>query len=262
MAETDVVRSPDGMSRGPQLTVAVRDLDVTYNVYEQPVLNARQLVTRGFRSRTSASVEAIRSLTLDVHAGEAVGLVGANGSGKSTLLRTIAGLQPKSGGHVYVTSQPQFLGVAAALKPRMSGFRNVYLGGLAIGLSRDEIADRMSEVVEFSGLGESMARPLITYSSGMRARLAFSIATLRTPEILLLDEALAVGDRSFRERSIAKINEIREDANTIILVSHNLTEIRQTCDRAVWLNQGVIELEGSVDEVLDHYEEWSDRTAT
>jgi teichoic acid transport system ATP-binding protein len=134
----------------------------------------------------------------------------------------------------------------------------VYLGGLAIGLDKDEVTSRMDEVVEFSGLGDSMARPLNTYSSGMRARLAFSIATLRTPEILLLDEALAVGDRAFRERSIAKINEIRRDANTILLVSHNLNEIRQTCNRAVWLNQGVVELLGEVDEVLDAYEAWSD----
>ena len=106
----------------------------------------------------------------------------------------------------------------------------------------------MGEVVDFSGLGNAMNRPLNTYSSGMRARLAFSIATLRTPEILLLDEALAVGDRSFRERSIAKINEIRKDANTIILVSHNLNEIRETCNRAIWLNDGVIEGDGGVDD--------------
>jgi len=257
MAETDVTM-PAADSGTPRLTVAVRNLSVTYKVYEQPVLNARQVAARGFRSRQASSVEAIRSVNLDFAAGEAVGLVGSNGSGKSTLLRTIAGLQPKSDGHVFVTSQPQFLGVAAALKPRVSGYRNVYLGGLAIGLSKEEIAERMDEVVEFSGLGDSMARPLNTYSSGMRARLAFSIATLRTPEILLLDEALAVGDRAFRDRSIAKINEIREHANTIILVSHNLNEIRQTCDRAVWLNDGVIERSGTVDEVLDDYEAWSD----
>lgn len=260
MAETDAI-SPPMDSAAPRLTVAVRNLDVTYRVYEQPVLNARELATRGFRSRVATSIEAIRSVSLDFCAGEAVGLVGSNGSGKSTLLRTIAGLQPKSGGHVFVTSQPQFLGVAAALKPRMSGYRNVYLGGLAIGLGKEEIASRMAEVVEFSGLGASMSRPLNTYSSGMRARLAFSIATLRTPEILLLDEALAVGDRAFRERSIAKINEIRRDANTIILVSHNLNEIRQTCDRAVWLNQGVVQRLGGVDEVLDEYEAWSDSDA-
>jgi teichoic acid transport system ATP-binding protein len=258
MAESEAMTSSQGVTP-PHLTVVVRDLDVTYDVYEQPVLSARQLVTRGFRSRVSSTVEAIRSVSLDFAAGEAVGLVGSNGSGKSTLLRTIAGLQSKSAGHVFVTSQPQFLGVGAALKPRISGYRNVYLGGLAIGLGKREIAERMGEVIEFSGLGESMARPLNTYSSGMRARLAFSIATLRTPEILLLDEALAVGDRAFRERSIARINQIREDANTIILVSHNLNEIRETCDRAVWLNAGTIEREGDVESVLDEYEEWSDR---
>jgi teichoic acid transport system ATP-binding protein len=258
MAESEAMTSM-AAAASPQLTVAVRDLDVTYNVYEQPVLNARQLATRGFRSRVASKVEAIRSVSLDFAAGEAVGLVGSNGSGKSTLLRTIAGLQAKSAGHVFVRSQPQFLGVGAALKPRVSGYRNVYLGGLAIGLNKQEITERMNEVVEFSGLGDSMARPLNTYSSGMRARLAFSIATLRTPEILLLDEALAVGDRAFRDRSIARINEIRADANTIILVSHNLNEIRETCDRAVWLNAGEIESQGDVETVLDQYEEWSDR---
>ena len=111
-------------------------------------------------------------------AGEAVGLVGTNGSGKSTLLRTIAGLQPRTSGAVFVSAQPQFLGVAAALKLKMSGRRNVYLGGLALGLTVDEIDERYQEVVEFSGLGDAMNRPLQTYSSGMRARLAFSIATL------------------------------------------------------------------------------------
>ena len=259
MVESNALTAEHEAGHQP-LTVAVRDLIVNYKVYEQPVLSARQLATRGFRSRVSSTVEAIRSVNLDFRAGEAVGLVGANGSGKSTFLRTIAGLQPKSGGHVFVTSQPQFLGVGAALKPRVSGYRNVYLGGLALGIGKEEIAERMDEVIEFSGLGDAMARPLITYSSGMRARLAFSIATLSTPEILLLDEALAVGDRAFRERSIARINEIRENANTIILVSHNSNEIRETCDRAVWLNDGTIERDGDVQSVLDEYEEWSDRS--
>jgi teichoic acid transport system ATP-binding protein len=258
MVESNALAAePDAAS--PRLTVTVRDLVVNFKVYEQPVLSARELATRGFRSRVSSTVEAIKSVNLDFVAGEAVGLVGSNGSGKSTFLRTVAGLQPKTAGHVFVSSQPQFLGVGAALKPRVSGYRNVYLGGLALGLAKQEIAERMDEVIEFSGLGDAMSRPLITYSSGMRARLAFSIATLRTPEILLLDEALAVGDRAFRERSIARINEIRAHANTIILVSHNLNEIRETCDRAVWLNDGVIERDGDVETVLDEYEEWSDR---
>lgn len=237
--------------------MAIRDLCVSYRVYED-LPSARSFVSRTLRRRTRTTVDAVRSVTMDFHAGEAVGLIGANGSGKSTLLRTVAGLQPKTSGHVYVSSQPQFLGVAAALKLRLSGYQNVYLGGLAIGLGKAEIDDRMHEVIEFCGLGTAMSRPMQTYSAGMRARLAFSIATLRTPEILLLDEALAVGDRSFRDRSIARINEIKEHANTILLVTHNLSEIRKTCSRAIWMKDGRVERDGGVDDVLSAYEAFVD----
>jgi len=257
--------APDSMSTATTglapRTVVVENLVVTYRVRSENQLGARQLMKRGFRSRTMTEVEALRGLSFDVHAGEAVGLVGSNGSGKSTLLRTIAGLQPKSEGSVFVTGQPQFLGVAAALKLRLSGRRNIYLGGLALGLTVEEVDERYDDVVAFSGLGEALARPLQTYSSGMRSRLAFSIATLTSPEILLLDEALAVGDRAFRDRSVRRIQSIRDDAKTVMLVTHNLTEIQQTCERVLWLRDGQIVMDGAVDEVLDAYGEWSDRNA-
>jgi len=254
MAASD---APTDAPATARMTVAIRDLSVSYRAYED-LPSARSFVSRSIRRRHRTTVDAVRSITTDFHAGEAVGLIGANGSGKSTLLRTIAGLQPKTSGHVYVSSQPQFLGVAAALKLKLSGYQNVYLGGLAIGLSRAEVDERMEEVIEFCGIGSAMSRPMQTYSAGMRARLAFSIATLRTPEILLLDEALAVGDRSFRDRSIAKINEIKENANTILLVTHNLPEIRRTCSRAIWMNEGQIAMDGGVDEVLSAYETFVD----
>ena len=251
MAVNDQRHSPED---GTRLAVSIRGLDVTFRVYEEQRLSARQLVARGFRSRKSEQVRALIGVDLDIFVGDAVGLVGSNGSGKSTLLRAMAGLQSKSAGTVLVRGEPHLLGVNAALKQGLSGYRNILLGGLAMGLSRAEIVQRIPEVIEFSGLDEAIGRPMNTYSSGMRARLAFSIATLRIPEVLLIDEALAVGDREFRERSLRRINEIREQAHSVVMVTHNLNEIRQTCNRAVWLDRGAIRADGEVAEVLDLYE--------
>jgi len=236
-----------------ELAVSIRAVDVKYQVYEERFFSARQLVSKGFRSRKSTTVHAVKDVSLDIPVGEAVGIVGSNGSGKSTLLRAIAGLQSLASGTIYVRGEAQLLGVGAALKPLLSGYRNVLLGGLAMGLPRADILEQMDEIVEFSGLGDAMSRPLNTYSSGMRARLAFSIATLRIPDILLIDEALAVGDREFRERSLARINEIRDQAGTVVMVTHNLNEIRETCSRAIWIDKGSVRLDGEVDEVLSQY---------
>jgi len=239
---------------GSPVAVEIDDVDIKYKVYEDQFFSARELVSRGFRSRTAVEVHAVKSVSFDVHVGEAVGIIGSNGSGKSTLLRAIAGLQSLAKGSIRVRGEVGLLGVGAALKPTLSGKRNVVLGGLAMGLSIDEIQSKIDEIVEFSGLGEAMGRPMNTYSSGMRARLAFSIATLRVPDILLIDEALAVGDREFRARSLERIREIQAAAGTVVMVTHNLNEIRETCSRAVWLDQGVLRANGSVDDVIALYE--------
>jgi teichoic acid transport system ATP-binding protein len=247
----------DGRSMGgqhPQLAVSVRGLHVRYRVFEEQQFTVRQLAARGFRNRRAVEVHALDDVDLQVWTGEAIGVVGANGSGKSTLLRAIAGLQSKAAGTVLVRGQPHLLGVHAALKPQLSGYRNILLGGLAMGLNQTEIEELIDDVIAFSGLDDAIGRPMATYSSGMRARLAFSIATLRVPEVLLIDEALAVGDQEFRERSLARIKLIREEAHSVIMVTHNLNEIRQTCDRAVWLDHGRVRAEGDVGEVLEQYE--------
>jgi teichoic acid transport system ATP-binding protein len=248
------IDAPPEAQRDAELSVQIRDLDIRYRVYEDQVFNLKELVGRGLRSRRSIEVHAVRNLSLDILMGEAVGIVGANGSGKSTLLRAIAGLQSVAHGSVRVRGEAHLLSVGAALKPTLSGRRNVVLGGLAMGMSRPAIESSMDDVIEFSGLGEAMNRPMNTYSSGMRARLAFSIATLRVPEVLLIDEALAVGDKDFRERSLARINEIRKKANAVIMVTHNLNEISRTCSRAVWLDSGTILADGPVDDVIAAYQ--------
>jgi teichoic acid transport system ATP-binding protein len=236
------------------LSVSVRELDIRYKVFEDQVLSARELVGRGFRSRKSTTVHAIKNVSFDCYVGEAVGIVGSNGSGKSTLLRAIAGLQTPASGAVFVRGEPHLLGVGAALKPSLSGYRNVMLGGLAMGMTRADVEGQLEAVSEFSGLGDAMARPMITYSSGMKARLAFSIATLRIPDVLLIDEALAVGDQDFRTRSLERINEIRTQASTVIMVTHNLNEIRATCNRCLWLDGGSVRGDGPTEEILEQYE--------
>lgn len=246
-------RTADEAPTSP-VSIVANGVDVHYKVYEERSLTALQLFRDGFNNRRSIDVHAVANVSFTAFVGDAIGLVGSNGSGKSTLLRAVAGLQSLSAGSIRVRGDVGLLGVGAALKPLLSGYRNVYLGGLAMGLTRDEIEQRMPEIVEFSGLGKAMGRPLNTYSSGMKARLAFSISTLRVPEILLIDEALAVGDKSFKARSLDRLQEIREAAGTIMLVTHNLNEIRQSCTRAIWMDQGVVRADGEVDEVISLYE--------
>ncbi len=237
------------------ISVAIDSVDVKYRVFEERYFSMRDLVSGGFKMRRSTDIHAVQNLSLDITTGEAVGIVGSNGSGKSSLLRAIAGLQSIQSGSIKVRGQAQLLGVNAALKPLLSGYRNIMLGGLAMGLDREEIEAEMDNIVEFSGLGNAMNRPMNTYSSGMAARLAFSIATIRVPDILLIDEALAVGDKDFREKSLQRISDIRAQAGTVIMVTHSLGEIRASCTRAVWLEKGVLRADGAVDDVLNSYEE-------
>ncbi len=250
---TNPTDAPDRGASTPN-AIEIDDVDIIYRVYEERYLQARDLFSRGLKGRTSVEVHAVKSVSCNVAVGDAIGIVGANGSGKSTLLRAIAGLQSLASGQIQVRGEVGLLGVGAALKPKLSGYRNVMLGGLAMGLSVEETESKMDEVTEFSGLGEAMGRPMNTYSSGMRARLTFSIATLRIPDVLLIDEALAVGDKEFRAKSLERIREIQQEAGTVVMVTHNLSEIRQTCSRVVWLDQGVKLADGPTDEVLEAYE--------
>ncbi len=234
-----------------QLSVLVEDVHVNFRVYKDNDASLREFVRRGMRR--AVDVHALKGVSIEIGVGESVGIVGSNGSGKSTLLRAIAGVQPLSNGKVFVRGEAHLLGVGAALKPLLSGRRNILLGGLAMGMTRSEIEAKLHEVVEFAGLEESINLPLNTYSVGMRSRLAFAIATLRVADVLLVDEALAVGDQAFRERSLARLRSLRDEAGAVVLVTHNLVEIRQSCSRAIWLEQGEIRADGDVGEVLDEY---------
>ncbi len=202
-------------------------------------------------------VHAVRNVSFVAYKGEAIGLIGTNGSGKSTLLKAVAGLLPVENGRIYTHGQPSLLGVNAALMNDLTGERNVHLGGLAMGMSREQIRERYEEIVDFSGInekGDFITLPMRTYSSGMAARLRFSIAAAKDHDVLLIDEALATGDRSFQKRSEQRIRELRKHAGTVFLVSHNNKSIRDTCDRVLWLERGELLMDGPTEDVLKEYE--------
>ncbi|MEJ8669626.1 ABC transporter ATP-binding protein [Streptomyces sp. MS1.AVA.1] len=202
-------------------------------------------------------VHAVKNVSFVAYRGEAIGLIGTNGSGKSTLLKAVAGLLPVENGRIYTDGQPSLLGVNAALMNDLTGERNVHLGGLAMGMSREQVKQRYEEIVDFSGInekGDFITLPMRTYSSGMAARLRFSIAAAKDHDVLLIDEALATGDRSFQKRSEARIRELRKHAGTVFLVSHNNKSIRDTCDRVLWLERGELRMDGPTDDVLKEYE--------
>lgn len=241
--------------------VVADDVSVTFRVYEDRRPSLREVVANRFRPRPYREIRAVRNVSFVAHAGEAIGVVGHNGSGKSTLLTAMAGLLPVTSGTMSATAQPMLLGVTAALKPQLSGRRNIMLGGLALGMSRDELEERMDEILDFAGLLDFADIPLRMYSTGMRARLLFSVSTAVRPDILLIDEALSVGDRRFMKRTDQRIKELQAGAGTIFLVSHGTKPILDNCSRVLWLDQGRLVADGPAEEVVAAYEVESDRVA-
>lgn len=241
--------------------VIVDDVHVKYRVFatgKRPtgVDRGRRMLQR---TRSTRTVHALKGVSFTAYENDSIGVIGTNGSGKSTLMRSIVGLTPVSQGAIYAASRPSLLGVGAALIKDLSGERNVILGGLALGMSRQEIEERYDEIVDFSGIRDFIELPMRTYSSGMTARLKFAIATAKTHEILIVDEALAVGDRHFRKRSESRIREIRDNAGTVFLVSHSMRSIRDTCNRVIWIDKGRLVMDGPTDEVVAAYEEAQSR---
>jgi teichoic acid transport system ATP-binding protein len=234
--------------------VVVDDLHVKYRVFAS---GRAAKAKSGLLARTQRGiryVHALKGVSFVAYKNESIGVVGANGSGKSTLMRAIVGLTPPHSGAVYASSRPNLLGVGAALMPNLSGDNNIILGGLALGFERAEVNRMRDDIVEFAELQDFMDFPMRTYSSGMQARLKFAIAASKQHEILIIDEALSVGDKRFQKRSEARIREMRDAAGTIFLVSHSHQSIRDTCDRTIWLHQGNLMMDGPTDQVMDAYE--------
>jgi ABC-type polysaccharide/polyol phosphate transport system ATPase subunit len=222
---------------------------------------AKEIWAQLFGKETAPHVEdpfyALQDVTLDIHRGETVGIVGLNGSGKTTLLRLIAGITQPTSGTINVNGNlVSLIGLGAGFIHTLSGRKNIYLNAAMHGVNTDEIERLMDPIIEFSELGEFIDLPTIRYSSGMLARLAFSIAIHILPELVLVDEVLAVGDAAFQQKCMERITEVFNGSRTFILVSHSSATIHQLCNRAIWLHQGSIVQDGPIDTVLPAYLEF------
>jgi len=239
--------------------VVVDDLHIVYRVYGSArdrgtAATAFLRMLRRQHRPSVREVHAIRGISFVANRGDAVGVIGRNGSGKSTLLRAIAGLLPCEQGAVYTTGHASLLGVNAALLDDLTGERNVVVCGLAMGMTPRQIKDRYQGIVDFSGVGDFINLPMRAYSTGMSSRLRFAIASARSHDVLLVDEALVTGDAEFRVKSRERIEELRAQAGTVFVVAHSMAQIEETCNRVIWLEKGQIVRAGDdVPAIIDAY---------
>jgi teichoic acid transport system ATP-binding protein len=244
----------------PRSAVRVEGLSVTYRtaVDKRPTLR-KTLVRLGRRQRIVRKIRAVRDVSFAVPHGTALGIIGVNGAGKSTLMRTVAGILPPTKGRVEVQGRVNtLLALGVGFRGDLTGRDNVILGGLAAGLTRDQVEAKYEEIAEFAELGDFIELPMRTYSSGMYGRLAFSVAANMEPDILLVDEALSVGDARFKRKSFEKMRELCDEARTIFIVSHGLESIRKLCTEVIWMHEGRIALRDEPDVVIDAYKRFLD----
>ena len=200
---------------------------------------------------------ALKNVSFSVDKGDSVGILGANGSGKSTLLKVISGIYPPTEGHVSVHgSLAPLIELGAGFDPDLTAKENVFLNGAVMGFAKDFICEKYDEIVEFSELKNFMDVPIKNFSSGMSARLGFSIATLVYPDILIVDEVLGVGDAAFQKKCEQKMQELRANGTTMLFVSHSVEQVEEVCNHAIWLKKGSLVMEGACEEVCAAYSEW------
>ncbi|MBR6536178.1 MAG: ABC transporter ATP-binding protein [Lachnospiraceae bacterium] len=236
--------------------VSVDNLGVKFHLSEQKVDNLKEYVIRILkRQMRYKEFWALREVSFDIKKGERVAILGLNGAGKSTLLKVIAGVLKATEGTVAKSGiLVPLLELGAGFDPQYTGAENIYLYGAMLGYSKAFLKEKYDEIVAFSELGEFIHVPVKNYSSGMRARLGFSIATMVEPDILILDEVLSVGDVKFRKKSEKRIKEMFAKGITVLFVSHNLKQVRSLCNRAIWLEKGHVVEDGPVEEVADKFE--------
>lgn len=239
------------------VAISLKNVSMTFNLNKEKVDNLKEYVIKFItRKLEFKKFYALQNIDIEVKKGDHLAILGLNGAGKSTLLKTIVGVYKPTEGTVEKSGViAPLLELGAGFDPNYSGKENIYLYGAILGYDRNYIDKKYNEIVEFSELGHFIDVPIKNYSSGMKARLGFSIATAVEPDVLILDEVLSVGDTKFRKKSLAKVQSMFEDGVTVLFVSHNIEQVKSICNKAILLEKGKIIARGSTEEVIPVYEE-------
>ena len=236
-----------------ECSIIVDHVYKTFEVYMDKANSIKEKMLFWKRNRKEKR-EVLKDINLQIHKGEAVALVGVNGSGKSTLLKLMTKIIYPTKGKITTNGKlTSLLELGAGFHPDFSGRENIYFNASIFGLTKKEIDERLDQIIEFSELKNYIDNPVRTYSSGMFMRLAFSVAINVDAEILLVDEILSVGDQHFQDKCLNKMKELKQEGKTMVFVTHSLGAARELCDRAVWINKGVVQMDGETNKVIDEY---------
>lgn len=248
------------LNRLDDLALVLSGVSVHYQVRSEPINTLKEHAIRLLQGKRVGhrEVRALFDVDLRVKQGESVGIIGRNGAGKSTLLKVIAHVLRPTTGRVWTrgTIAP-LIGLGAGFHPELTGYENIFLNGAILGFSHKEMLDKYEQIVEFSELHEFIHSPLRTYSSGMSLRLGFAIAASTNPDLLLIDEVLAVGDEAFKKKCLTRMEEFRASGTTVLFVSHALDAIQDTCNRTIWIDEGRVHMSGHSNEVIRAYRSYA-----
>ena len=238
-----------------KVMIDVDHVTVRFNLSSQKIDNLKEYFVKLIkRELMFQEFLAVKDVSFQVRQGEAWALIGTNGSGKSTLLKAISGILRPYRGNVSVNgSVAPLIELGAGFDPECTARENIYLNGCVLGNSKKFMAEHFDEIVEFAEIQNFLDSPIKNYSSGMKARLGFSVATMVKPDILIVDEVLAVGDYKFQQKCMARMKELLNGGTTLLFVSHNIQQVRNLCDHAIWLDHGVVRMMGEVNPVCDAY---------
>lgn len=236
--------------------IEAEQISMKFRLTDDRIFSLKEFVTKKLAGKLNyKEFWALSDVSFSIKKGEVVGIIGRNGSGKSTLLKVISGiLKPTTGAVTTQGTIAPMLELGSGFDPDLTGRENIFLNGAILGYNKAFLESKFQEILKFSELGEFMEIPIRNYSSGMMMRLAFSTATLVNPEILIVDEILAVGDENFQRKSQARMKEMMSGGTTVLLVSHALSQIREMCDRVIWLDGGHVKMIGPTQEVCDAYQ--------
>lgn len=242
----------------------VDNVSMKFNLSSEKVDNIKEYIIKSIKHQISYDeFWSLRNVSFTMNKGERMGILGLNGAGKSTLLKVISGVyKPTEGKVIHHGKVVPLLELGAGFDQQYTGKENIFLYGTVLGYTKGYLEEKYDEIVEFSELGKFIDVPIKNYSSGMKSKLGFSIATIANPDILILDEVLSVGDAKFRKKSEAKIMQLMEGGTTVLFVSHSLAQVRRICDRAMILDHGTLKAIGGIDEISNQYEAMIEATDT